>query len=52
MWNWYNRPGGREAIPTRYWLIALFIAGIVVAIFFFTLYALLAPHLFTPVPAP
>ncbi len=51
MWNWYNRPGGRESIPTRYWAIALFIAGLLVGIFFFVLYALLAPHLFSPIPA-
>jgi|GEM_PF-2849227 hypothetical protein len=50
MWNWYNRPGGRESIPTRYYAIALLIAGILISVFFFALYSFLAPHLFTPVP--
>ena len=50
MWDWYNRPGGRARLSTRTVAITLVIAGVLVGVFFMTLYIVLAPLLFTRVP--
>jgi hypothetical protein len=50
MWNWYNRPGGRESLPWRAVAAAMVVAGLLVGVVFALLYGLLAPVLFTRVP--
>lgn len=52
MWDWYNRPGGRAALPLPVVIVALIVAGVLVGVFFALFYTFLAPALFRPVPTP
>ncbi|MBI3970364.1 MAG: hypothetical protein HY332_03665 [Chloroflexi bacterium] len=51
MWDWYNRPGGRERMSARTVAIVLVVAGIVVGVIFMLLFILIAPFAFTRVPS-
>jgi hypothetical protein len=50
MWDPYNRPGGRAALPTLTLVIAIIVAGVLVGALMMVLYIALAPLLFTRVP--
>ena len=53
MWDWYNRPGGwhdRANVSMRRVALLMVAAGVAMAVFFYVLYALLAPMLYTKVP--
>ena len=50
MWNWYNRPGGRQRWSTGTAILIMVVAGLLVGVFFTLVYFALAPLLFTKVP--
>ena len=50
MWDWYNRPGGRAQLSTRTLAIVLVVAGVLIGVFFVTLFTILAPLLFSRGP--
>ena len=51
MWDWYNRPGSRAGMPIRTAILITVVASVLVGVFFMIFYILVAPFLFTPVPA-
>jgi hypothetical protein len=51
MWDWYNRPGGRARVSMKTAVLIVIGLSVLVGVVFMTLYVLLAPVIFTRVPA-